>query len=102
MSSADVMQGASFYEAICEANINAENWLLTVVDGEHAGEKALVSSGELVWRSDDDGFVTEHEERLKKEVLSGEGRGLARAIRHSGRDGAVRIRDRCAHDVCAS
>ena len=76
MNSSDVMQRVSFYEAICEANINAENWLLTVVDGDHAGEKAMISSGEFVWRSDDGGFVTEHEERLKKEVLSGEGRGL--------------------------
>ena len=57
MNSSDVMQRVSFYEAICEANINAENWLLTVVDGDHAGEKAMISSGEFVWRSDDGGFV---------------------------------------------
>ena len=76
MSSVDGVEKLSFYEAICEAGINAENWLLTVVDGDHAGEKALISSGEIVWRSDDDGFVTEHEESLKQQVLSGEGRGL--------------------------
>ncbi len=55
----------SFYEVISEVNINAENRLLTVIDGEHAGEKGLISSGEFSWFSDEDGFMTAHANKLK-------------------------------------
>ena len=54
----------NFYEVISEININAENRMLTVVDGEHAGEKAIVSSGSFVWYSDENGFIKLHEETL--------------------------------------
>lgn len=55
----------NFYEAVSEANMNAETWLITVADGEFAGEKAMISSGEIVWASDENGFVMAHEEELK-------------------------------------
>ena len=50
----------SFYEVISELNINLENRLFTVCDGDHAGEKMIVSGGEPVWMSDGDGFFSVH------------------------------------------
>ena len=50
-----------FYEAIGELNINLENRLFTVCSGAHAGEKMIVSSGEPVWMSDEDGFFACHQ-----------------------------------------
>ena len=47
-----------FYEAIGELNINLENRMFTVCDGEHAGEKMIVSAGEPVWMSDEKGFFS--------------------------------------------
>jgi len=49
-----------FYEVISETNINAGTWLLTAVDGDHAGEKALVSAGCLAWKSDEQSFFADH------------------------------------------
>ena len=60
MSTMDEGSKLSFYEVISEANINAETWLITVCDGEHIGEKALISGGEISWYSDVDGFVRGH------------------------------------------
>ena len=54
----------NFYDIISEANINAETWLITVADGDHAGEKAVLSAGRLVWKSNEDGFITSHEDLL--------------------------------------
>ena len=54
----------SFYEVISESNINAETWLVTVCDGDFAGEKALVSGGAITWYSDDDGFAQEHADEI--------------------------------------
>ena len=61
----------NFYEAISEANMNAETWLITVADGDFAGEKAMISSGEIVWKSDENGFAKAHEEELKTVSESG-------------------------------
>ncbi len=55
----------SFYEAISDANINAENRMYTVVDGSFAGEKGILSSGEFTWMSNGSGFIKQHEEVLK-------------------------------------
>ena len=60
MSAMDEGSKLSFYEVISEANINAETWMITVCDGEHIGEKALISGGEISWYSDDDGFARAH------------------------------------------
>ena len=62
--------GLNFYDVISEANINAENWLMTVVDGEHAGEKAMLSAGVFVWLSDEEGLIKANEDALKEAVLS--------------------------------
>lgn len=50
----------SYYDVICELNINLENRLFTVCDGTHAGEKMIVSAGEPVWMSDEAGFFSVH------------------------------------------
>ncbi|MBE6027717.1 MAG: xanthine dehydrogenase [Clostridiales bacterium] len=49
-----------FHEVLNELNINLENRLFTVCDGAHAGEKMIVSSGEPVWMSDEEGFFAMH------------------------------------------
>lgn len=54
----------SFYEIISEANINAETWLYTVADGDHAGEKAVANGGELVWTEGEDSFAQKHAAEL--------------------------------------
>lgn len=61
----------NFYDVISEANINSESWLMTVADGDHAGEKALKSAGELTWVSDEDGFIRAHEADVKAISESG-------------------------------
>ena len=61
----------NFYDVISEANINAETWLITVADGDNAGEKAVMSAGELVWKSSEDGFVKAHEEMIRDVTESG-------------------------------
>ena len=61
----------AFYDVISEANINAENWLMTVVNGDHAGEKAMMSAGEFAWFGDEDGFIKAHAEELKTVTDSG-------------------------------
>ena len=47
----------AFYEAIEEADQDKTALLITVIDGEWAGEKALFSGSELMWASDTGGFV---------------------------------------------
>ncbi|MBQ6388704.1 MAG: XdhC family protein [Mogibacterium sp.] len=61
----------NFYEAVSEANLNAETWLITVADGDFAGEKAMISGGEIVWTSDENGFVISHAEELTAVTESG-------------------------------
>ena len=48
------------YDVISELNINLENRLFTVCEGEHAGEKMIVSAGEPVWMSGSDGLFSLH------------------------------------------
>ncbi len=50
----------TFYDVISELNINLENRLFTVCEGDHAGEKMIVSAGEPVWMSDEAGFFSLH------------------------------------------
>ncbi len=50
----------SFYDVISELNINLENRLFTVCEGDHAGEKMIVSAGKPVWMSDKTGFFSVH------------------------------------------
>lgn len=52
---------SKFYEVISELNINLENRLLTVCEGDHAGEKMVVSGGVPVWMSDESGLFAGHQ-----------------------------------------
>lgn len=58
--------GKHFYNVIEEIDHGADNWMITVLSGSHSGEKALISSGELKWTSDDDGFIPANAEKLIK------------------------------------
>lgn len=49
-------QEMRFYDVISELNINLENRMFTVCEGDHAGEKMIVSAGEPVWMSSAEGF----------------------------------------------
>ncbi len=49
-----------FYDIISELNINLENRMVTVCEGEHAGEKIILSAGRPVWMSCEDGFFAAH------------------------------------------
>ncbi len=49
-----------FYEAVSELNINLENRMFTVCNGEHVGERMITSAGEPVWMSRSDGFFSLH------------------------------------------
>ena len=60
-----------FYEVISEADLNTETWLHTVADGDHAGEKAVVSGGIMTWKSDDQGFFSSHAEEASAVSASG-------------------------------
>ena len=48
----------AFYEAIDEADQDKTTVLITVIDGEFAGKKALLNGRELMWASDANGFVS--------------------------------------------
>lgn len=49
-----------FYDVISELNINLENRMFTVCEGGHAGEKMIVSAGEAVWMSSEEGLFAGH------------------------------------------
>ena len=44
------------FQAIDGCEKAGESMVLTLLDGEELGEKALVSGGEMVWRSRKEGF----------------------------------------------
>ena len=48
-----------FYKAIQE-NKDPGALIVHVIDGDHAGEKAIVSDGEIIYSSCEEGFVSEH------------------------------------------
>ncbi len=50
----------NFYDVITELNINLENRMFTVCEGDYAGEKMIVSGGKPVWMSTEDGFFSVH------------------------------------------
>lgn len=54
------------YKNIENCNPDAQNVVLTVLDGEAFGEKALVSDRRLVWESKENGFFTGHKETLEQ------------------------------------
>ena len=53
------------YNALAEANPNARNAILTVIEGADFGDKCLLSSDELLWERDENGFFARHMEALR-------------------------------------
>ena len=64
-------QAADIFEAINEANSNAELYTATVISGKAIGEKALFSDGDICWCSDEDGFLRAHEKEAAGSLGSG-------------------------------
>ncbi len=60
-----------YFSALEKIDINEEVISLTVISGEAAGEKAVVSSGKPIFFSDPEGFLKKHERQWSK--LSGSG-----------------------------
>lgn len=58
-------------EEISELNPNYENYVLTLLDENGFGEKALISSHSLVWLSEDEGFFKENESEAESVSASG-------------------------------
>lgn len=59
----------TLFEVIGNLNLDTENVVMTVLEGEHAGEKAVFSSGKCIWRNHPDGYFKEvdtPEEEKKK------------------------------------
>ena len=52
------------FEAIDNCEAGSVNMVLTVLDGEYLGEKALVSDGKLIWESNEEGFFSKYEEAV--------------------------------------
>ncbi len=55
-----------FYNRVENADPKRQNLTLTVVEGENAGEKALVVDHKLIWESSDQGYFTEHREEIEQ------------------------------------
>lgn len=54
------------YNRIKAADPDCQNLVLTVVKGQAAGEKALVSDHRLVWESAGKGYFTEHKKEIEE------------------------------------
>ena len=59
------------YDALSDANINAETCVVTVVSGKDLGEKAMISGGVMCWNSASDGFLKAHEDEIRAVPDSG-------------------------------
>lgn len=53
------------YKNIENCDPDSRNMVLTVLEGEAFGEKALISDGRIVWESKKRGFFSQHNEELK-------------------------------------
>ena len=53
-----------FFEAISNCNPNFNNLTATVIKGSGFGEKAILSSGKIFWKSEVDGFLAAHEKEI--------------------------------------
>ena len=49
-----------FYEVIDTLDLNSDNYMATVCEGEYAGEKMIVTDGECKWQSSENGFFASH------------------------------------------
>ncbi len=61
----------AFYEVIQNLNKNNVNVILTVTQGAHAGEKAVISEERLIWETKEAGFFSENLNLLKSVENSG-------------------------------
>lgn len=59
------------FQAIDGCEKAGESMVLTLLDGEELGEKALVSGGEMVWRSRKEGFFSHHAQEAVEVMGSG-------------------------------
>ena len=64
------------FEAIDNCEAGSVNMVLTALDGEYLGEKALVSDGKLIWESNEEGFFSKYEEAVWSDA--GQRRGYNR------------------------
>lgn len=53
-----------FWQRVAECNPNHQNKVLTALDPELSGEKALFSNGRLIWESHKDGFFSVHQREI--------------------------------------
>ncbi len=60
-----------FWKELDELNPNTENYVLTLLDGQEAGEKALLSNHRLFWTEKTDGFFRERREEVEAISESG-------------------------------
>lgn len=60
------------FEKLNAVNPNHQNIVMTVLDGDSLGEKALVSNHELVWESKEGGFFLNHKMQIEKIADSGQ------------------------------
>ena len=55
----------SFYDVFETMNPNCRNVAITVIEGSHVGEKALLSDGKLLWESEENGFFSQKWDFIK-------------------------------------
>ncbi len=56
----------ALFEAIQETDVNRLRSVLTVLDGENIGEKALLVDGNIVWESRENGFFREYKKEIQE------------------------------------
>ena len=56
----------ALFEAIQETDVNRLRSVLTVLDGENIGEKALLVDGNIVWESRENGFFREYKKETQE------------------------------------
>ena len=61
------MMKSDIYKLVKNADDNLENYILTVIDGENAGDKAFFSNGKLIQESSENGFFEKNICDLKNE-----------------------------------
>ena len=61
-----------FYKTIEKLDPNRQNMAVTVLSGEHFGEKALISDHRIIWRSSEEGYFTKY--KTEAEALNDSGR----------------------------
>jgi len=55
---------SEFFKAVKSCDPNTESMTVTVIDGEHIGEKAVITGGSFSYLSEKDGFIKKHEQEI--------------------------------------